>query len=74
MGDNLTKAIRTFEERTGLEHDGKIDERFWAALSKDSAPVLQPYTITKQDLSERYVEQIPKDYAKMAKMKWLGYT
>ena len=74
MGDNLTKAIRTFEERTGLEHDGKIDERFWAALSNDSAPVLQSYKITKKDLSERYVEQIPKDYAEMAKMKWLGYT
>jgi len=74
MGDNLTKAIRTFEERTGLEPDGKIDTRFWAALSKDSAPVLQSYTITKKDLSERYVEQIPKDYAEMAKMKWLGYT
>jgi lipoprotein-anchoring transpeptidase ErfK/SrfK len=74
MGDNLTKAIRTFQERAGLEPKGKIDEKFWAALSKDSAPVLQSYKITKKDLSERYVEHIPKDYAEMAKLKWLGYT
>lgn len=74
LGDNLTKAIRTFEQREGLEPDGKIDERVWSALAVDDAPVLQTYEISGKDLSERYVDKIPDDYAKMAEMKWLGYT
>jgi peptidoglycan hydrolase-like protein with peptidoglycan-binding domain len=40
QGDNLVKAIRTFEERMKLPANGKIDENFWAALSADKAPVL----------------------------------
>ena len=74
LGDNLTKAIRTFEQREGLETDGKIDEKFWSALAADDAPVLQTYRISAKDLSGRYVNKIPKDYAEMAEMKWLGYT
>jgi lipoprotein-anchoring transpeptidase ErfK/SrfK len=74
LGDNFTKAIRTFEARVGLETDGKIDQKFWAALSRDSGPVLQTYQISADDLSQRYVDKIPKDYAEMAAMKWLGYT
>ena len=53
QGDNLTKAIRTFENRMRLPADGKIDESFWAALSEDKAPVLQAYEISPDDLVER---------------------
>jgi lipoprotein-anchoring transpeptidase ErfK/SrfK len=74
LGDNLKKAIRTFEAREGLETDGEIDREFWAALSRDSAPVLKTYQISADDLSQRYVDKIPEDYAEMADMKWLGYT
>ena len=74
LGDNLTKAIRTFEVREGLEGDGKIDEKFWTALAIDDAPVLKTYRISVDDLSARYVDKIPEDYAEMAKMKWLGYS
>ena len=74
LGDNLKKAIRVFEAREGLETDGKIDQKFWSALSSDSAPVLQTYEISPDDLSQRYVEKIPEDYAEMADMRWLGYT
>ena len=74
LGDNLKKAIRVFEAREGLETDGKIDQKFWAALSNDSAAVLQIYEISPEDLLQRYVEKIPEDYAEMADMKWLGYT
>jgi lipoprotein-anchoring transpeptidase ErfK/SrfK len=74
LGENLTKAVRAFEQREALDADGKIDETFWAALSKDSGPVLASYEIAAKDLSGRYVERIPDDYAEMAKLKWLGYT
>jgi lipoprotein-anchoring transpeptidase ErfK/SrfK len=72
-GENLKKAVRTFEERKDLEPDGEIDERFWAVLQQDEAPVLKTYKISDADQDERYVEAIPEDYAEMAKMEWLGY-
>jgi lipoprotein-anchoring transpeptidase ErfK/SrfK len=74
LGDNLTKAIRAFEQREALDADGEIDEEFWAVLSRDGGAVLKHYEITTEDVSERYVEKIPDDYAEMAKLKWLGYT
>ena len=74
VGNNLTKAIQAFEQRMGLKADGKIDEESWAALTRDAAPVMQTYEISADDLSERYVDKIPNDYAEMAEMKWLGYT
>ena len=74
VGDNLTKAIQAFEQRNGLKADGKIDEEFWTVLSRDTAPVMQTYEVSADDLSERYVDKIPNDYAEMAEMKWLGYT
>ncbi len=45
-GENLAKAVRTFEARAGLEADGEIDGAMWAALKVDDAPVMQTYTIT----------------------------
>ena len=72
-GENLTKAIKTFEEREGLVADGEIDAASWALLQRDKAPVLETYKITEADQQDRYVEKIPEDYAEMAKMDWLGY-
>ena len=72
-GENLTKAIETFEERESLVADGEIDAEFWALLQRDKAPVLETYKITEADQQDRYVEKIPEDYAEMAKMDWLGY-
>ncbi len=73
QGDNLVKAIRTFENHMKLPADGMIDENFWGALSADKAPVLQAYEISAEDLAERYVKKVPEDFADMAKMKWVGY-
>jgi len=73
-GDNLSKAIRTFEQRENLEVSGKVDDQFWQALSRDSAPVIQTYKISRDDLHQRYLEKVPEDFGEMAKLKWLGYT
>ena len=72
-GDNLTKAIRAFEEREGLQPDGKIDDGVWEALTRDSAPVMRTYKIDQNDLEQRYVDKIPEDFGKMAELKWLGF-
>jgi lipoprotein-anchoring transpeptidase ErfK/SrfK len=73
-GDNLTKAIRVFEQREGLQVDGKVDDQFWQALSRDSAPIMQTYKVTRDDLNQRYLRKVPEDFGEMAKLKWLGYT
>ena len=69
-GDNLTKAIRAFEEREGLQPDGKIDDGVWEALTRDSAPVIRTYKVAQEDLKQRYVDEIPEDFGKMAELKW----
>ena len=73
-GDNLTKAIHAFEQREGLQVTGKIDDQFWQALSRDSAPVMQTYKVTRDDLNQRYLKKVPEDFGEMAKLKWLGYS
>jgi lipoprotein-anchoring transpeptidase ErfK/SrfK len=72
-GENVKKAVKTFEDREGLEVDGEIDEEFWAVLQRDSAPVLATYKISDADGDGRYVKEIPDDYAEVAKMEWLGF-
>jgi lipoprotein-anchoring transpeptidase ErfK/SrfK len=72
-GDNLRKAIRAFETMRGLEPDGEMDPEFWSALAADSAKSTLVYEITPEDVNGRYVPELPEDYSKLAKLKWLGY-
>jgi len=73
-GDNLTKAIRAFEQREGIRPRGRLDDQFWTALSRDNAPVIQSYEISAKDVAQRFVDKIPDDFGEMSKLKWLGYT
>jgi len=72
-GENLNKAVRSFEELRGLPADGEIDEEAWAALEQDDGKVLEVYEISDGDLAARYLEVIPEDYSEMAQMDWLGF-
>ena len=71
-GDNVRKAVSAFELMNGLPEDGKLGADVIAKLQTDS-PVVRSYTITESDVSD-LVPEIPKDYAEMAKLKFLGYT
>lgn len=71
-GGNVRKAVFAFELMRGLPADGKLDRNVLAALETDG-PVIGDYTITAADLAA-IGPPIPKDYAKQAKMKFLGYT
>ena len=71
-GENVTRAIRGFEEINGLDVDGIMTPDLWERL-RSPEPVSVTYTIKSQDL-EKMVESIPPDYAEMAKMEWLGFT
>ncbi|WP_309390386.1 L,D-transpeptidase family protein [Chelatococcus sambhunathii] len=73
LGDNLTKAVQAFEEARGLPVDGEIDADVWKALSADQGKATKTYEITQADIDGKYVETVPKDYAKLARLKWIGF-
>lgn len=71
-GENVAKAIRGFEEISGVTVDGIMNPALWEKL-RSSEPVSMTYTILQEDV-EKIVLSIPSDYAEMAKMEWLGFT
>jgi lipoprotein-anchoring transpeptidase ErfK/SrfK len=71
-GGNLRHALAAFEVMRGLPVDGKIGPQVIGAIDADTQ-VVGSYVVTADDLST-VVGAIPKDYAKMAKMKYLGYA
>ncbi len=71
-GENVTRAIRGFEEISGLAVDGIMNQELWERL-RSPEPIAVTYTITPADL-EKMVGSIPTDYAEMAEMEWLGFT
>ena len=71
-GENVTKAIRGYEEILGLPAQGVMNKDLWKRLQSPE-PVVITYNIMLADL-EKMVEKIPQDYAEMAAMQWLGYT
>jgi hypothetical protein len=35
---------------------------------------MRTYKVAQEDLKQRYVDEIPEDFGKMAELKWLGFT
>ncbi|MBB3659189.1 lipoprotein-anchoring transpeptidase ErfK/SrfK [Rhizobium sp. BK650] len=71
-GENVLKAIAGFEVMRGLPVDGKPDPQM-ISLLQDDKQVIGPYIIAPDDAAD-LVAAIPRDYAKQAKMRRLGYT
>lgn len=71
-GENVTKAIRGYEEMHALEPNGTLTADIWSQLQSQN-PVTKVYSIEPKDV-ENLVESIPDDYLAKSKMKWLGYT
>ena len=72
-GGNLRNAVSAFETAHDLPVDGKVDEQVWAALAKDTRPVLTDYVITVEDVKGPFLEKVPSDMAEMAKLPALSY-
>ena len=74
-GENFRKAVAQFRRQAGLPDGDAIDEATWAALGGDRvADVIGAYVLTEKDATYDFAEEIPKDYARQAKMKRLSYT
>ena len=72
-GSNMRRALNGFQQREGLTPTGRLDEATWAALKRDSAPVLIEYEITAEDVAGPFVP-IPEDMMEKAELDKLGYT
>ncbi len=73
FGTNLHFAIVGYQAANGLEATGVVDAPTWAALDRDTAPVLIDYTLTDADVAGPFAP-IPTDTEAKAKLTALGYT
>jgi lipoprotein-anchoring transpeptidase ErfK/SrfK len=71
-GGNVRGAIAAFEAMRGLPVDGEVDERVIAAIDAMDQ-VIGTYVIKPEDMAD-VVGPIPKDYAEMAALPFLGYA
>lgn len=71
-GDNVTKAIQSYQEMQRLSPTGVLTPELWQQLQSDD-PVMKSYVIEPSDV-DKIVESIPDDYVEKSKMQWLGYT
>lgn len=74
QGKNVENALRSFEERSNLPVDGKLDADVWERLQQGTSDVLVGYQIKAEDVDGPFVEKIPTDFGEMAQMKRLSYT
>ena len=71
-GGNTRLAVTAFNLSRGIAGGSKVMAATWAALNKDAAPVIEPYTITAADVAGPFVK-IPPETIDKAKLPALGY-
>ncbi|GAU84209.1 L,D-transpeptidase [Bosea sp. BIWAKO-01] len=74
-GENFRKAVGQFRRQENLGESDELDEVAWLALGGGSdQDVVVEYKLSNKDTEYDFADDIPRDYAKQAKMKRLSYT
>jgi lipoprotein-anchoring transpeptidase ErfK/SrfK len=74
-GENFSKAVAQFRRQVRLPEGDEIDELTWLNLGGETAnDVIAEYTLTDKDAAYDFADEIPRDYARQARMKRLSYT
>ncbi len=74
-GENFRKAVAQFRRQEALPAGDEIDELAWLSLGGETATdVIAEYTLTEKDAAYAFADEIPRDYARQARMKRLSYT
>jgi lipoprotein-anchoring transpeptidase ErfK/SrfK len=73
FGSNTVRTVSGFQEARGLPGTGKIDAATWKALNADSAPALEQYAISPEDVAGPF-QQIPEDMMEKSTLSALGYS
>ena len=72
MGNNTLQAIAGFRAARRLPQGTSVDPDVWKALNMDTAPVLQEYVLTGEDVSGPF-DRVPNNMMLKAKLMHLGY-
>lgn len=73
-GSNFDKAAAAASEISGRFIDPNDKAHLDSALKATGGPAFTQYTITENDIRQRYVSSIPADYAMKAQMPSMAYT
>lgn len=73
-GDNLTKALRAYEQKTGTRLDLADGAAIDRALAAAGGLAFTRYTVTGADVAGPFVASVPEDYGAKAQLDRLGYT
>lgn len=73
-GSNFDKAAAAASEISGRFIDPNDKTGLEAALQATGGPAFRQYTITENDINQRYVASIPADYAMKAQMPAMAFT
>ena len=73
-GDNSSKALRAFQQHSGLPTSGRLDRKTWDVLNQDAPEqMLIEYQISRTDVSGPFTPDIPDKFEDKAGLKRLGY-
>jgi lipoprotein-anchoring transpeptidase ErfK/SrfK len=72
-GSSLRQALAGFQKNIGLRASGSLDQATWAALNRDRASILTPYTISDANVVGPFIP-IPPDMLGKSRMHRLGYA
>ena len=71
-GYNTERALYVYQNNNGMQPTGQLDKRISARLDSFKEGYLLDYTLTRKDLEGPFFT-IPRDYYKMAELKYLPY-
>lgn len=72
-GSNVQKALMAFQKANGITPTGVADAATWAALNRNTQPILVTYKLTDKDVAGPF-QSIPQDMMEKSKLSALGYT
>jgi lipoprotein-anchoring transpeptidase ErfK/SrfK len=71
-GGNTRRAVAAFNQAHGLKGGERLGAGTWAALNRDTAPVLVAYVLTPEDVAGPF-EKLPVETPDRAKRSTLGF-
>ena len=72
FGDDLSIAVKGYQEDYDLKPTGIIDAAMWKLLDRHAGRLLVIYTITAADVKGPFTP-LPATAAEQAKLKWMGF-